>query len=384
MPFTKSKRFFRPLLALVSFAIVVLILWNTYVFFQVFKEEERRKMELWATGQKSLMGADENTDLELIFEVLNHNSNIPLLLVNMDGEILGSNNVDNAILQDKSKVKDLIDSYEKQNEPIYIQYDLDKFNTLYYGNSTILNKLTYYPLALVLIIVLFVLLMYYYYQNVKTSGQNRLWVGMAKETAHQIGTPLSSLMGWVEYLRSQNAYPEVIDELDKDIQRLQTITERFSKIGSEPHVEKLDIISQTRASFDYLTSRFSKKINFEFNAPDEPVYVMLNSSLHSWTIENLLKNSVDSMKNVGTVTVQIIEDENRVQVLVTDTGKGIPKKQIKHVFEPGFTTKKRGWGLGLSLTKRIVEEYHKGRIKVQSTEVNKGTTFKISLPKLTS
>jgi signal transduction histidine kinase len=211
--------------------------------------------------------------------------------------------------------------------------------------------------------------------------QNKLWAGMAKETAHQIGTPLSSLIGWVELLKSENVDESTTFEIEKDIERLQTITDRFSKIGSEPKLENKDIIEETFQSYDYLQSRFSKQIEFSFKAPKSPIMVSLNPTLHSWTIENLVKNAIDAMKGRGKLALEIEQEGNSVNINIIDSGGGIQKKQFKTIFEPGFTTKKRGWGLGLSLTKRIVEEYHKGTIKVLNSEIGKGTTMQVSFKK---
>ena len=205
---------------------------------------------------------------------------------------------------------------------------------------------------------------------------------MAKETAHQIGTPLSSLIGWLEILKSENVSESTLIEIEKDISRLQTITDRFSKVGSEPVLEKLDVVAETIQSFDYLRSRFSKQVEFSFLAPTKTILVNINPALHSWTIENLVKNAIDAMKGRGKLSLNIIEDETDVKIYISDSGKGIPKNQFKKIFEPGFTTKKRGWGLGLSLTKRIVEEYHKGKIKVHHSEINKGTTMVVSFKKV--
>jgi signal transduction histidine kinase len=204
---------------------------------------------------------------------------------------------------------------------------------------------------------------------------------MAKETAHQIGTPLSSLIGWLEIMKADNVDETTVAEIEKDINRLQNITDRFSKIGSEPVLESKNIIIETEQSFDYLKSRFSKQVVFSFNAPKEPIFVSLNSALHSWTIENLVKNAIDAMKGKGKLSISIENEYHFVKILVSDSGKGIPKNQYKRIFEPGFTTKKRGWGLGLSLTKRIVEEYHKGKIKVLHSEIGRGTTIQITLTK---
>ena len=236
-------------------------------------------------------------------------------------------------------------------------------------------------IALVLIIVLFGALVYNFYKSTKMATQNKLWAGMAKETAHQIGTPLSSLIGWLEIMKADNLDETTVSEIEKDIVRLQTITDRFSKIGSEPVLELRDIVTETQESYDYLQSRFSKQVEFSFQAPSMPIPVLLNPALHSWTIENLVKNAIDAMKGRGQLAVVIEQDAKFVKIKVTDSGKGIPKNQFKSVFEPGFTTKKRGWGLGLSLTKRIVEEYHKGKIKVLHSEIDKGTTMQVVFKK---
>jgi len=249
---------------------------------------------------------------------------------------------------------------------------------VYFGDSPLLNKLKYYPIALLLIIILFGAVVYNFYRATKMATQNKLWAGMAKETAHQIGTPLSSLIGWLEILKMENIEESTIIEIEKDINRLQTITDRFSKIGSEPVLEKRDIVEDTNKTVDYLRTRVSQQVNFYFEAPQNPIYVEINPALHSWTIENLVKNAIDAMKGKGSLNIVISELEDIVKISISDTGKGIPKNQFTKIFEPGFTTKKRGWGLGLSLTKRIVQEYHKGKIKVAQSEIGKGTTMQIS------
>ena len=376
MQFSNRKNTTRWILIAASFVIITLILWNTYTFFQIFKNEERIKMEIWAEAQKTLKNVDENTDIELPLKIF-QNANIPILLMEND-TIINSKNIDEEILKNKSESSKLLLKLKDQNEPISIEYVPGKFIYLYYGDSDLLNKLKYYPIALVVIIVLFGALVYNFYRSTKMATQNKLWAGMAKETAHQIGTPLSSLIGWLEIMKADNVDETTISEIEKDITRLQTITDRFSKIGSEPVLELRDIISETKESYDYLQSRFSKQVIFSFKAPSKSILVAINPALHSWTIENLVKNAIDAMKGKGQLAVIIEEEGKFVKIKVSDSGKGIPKNQFKTVFEPGFTTKKRGWGLGLSLTKRIVEEYHKGKIKVLSSEVNKGTTMQVS------
>ena len=380
MQFSNRKNITRWILIAASFVIITLILWNTYTFFQIFKEEERVKMEHWAEAQKTLNNAGVDTDIELPLKIL-QKATIPIILTE-NNKILSTKNIDDGIVNDKSKSAELLAKLKNQNDPIAIEYVPGKFQYLYYGDSSLLNKLKYYPIALVLIIVLFGALVYNFYKSTKMATQNKLWAGMAKETAHQIGTPLSSLIGWLEIMKVDNVDPTTIVEIEKDIIRLQTITDRFSKIGSEPILEDRDIIKETLESYDYLQSRFSKQIVFSFKAPKKPILVSLNPALHSWTIENLVKNAIDAMKGKGKLSVVIEDDGKFVKIKVSDSGKGIPKNQFRSVFEPGFTKKKRGWGLGLSLTKRIVEEYHKGKIKVLSSEVNKGTTMQVSFKKI--
>ncbi|WP_338377769.1 HAMP domain-containing sensor histidine kinase [uncultured Flavobacterium sp.] len=376
MQFTERSNSTRWFIIISSFLIVLLILWNTYNFFQIFKNEERNKMELWANAQKTLVSTDESEYLNLILFIQQTNTTIPIIVTNDNDEIITFANIDEPISNDSIKLDNYLKDLKTENKPIQMENQL-----LYYANSPLLTKLKYYPIALLLIIILFGAVVYNFYRATKMSTQNKLWAGMAKETAHQIGTPLSSLIGWLEILKLDNIEPSTIEEIEKDINRLQTITDRFSKVGSEPVLEVKDIIEETKSSFDYLKDRSSKQIDFKFIAPNKKINVAINPALHSWTIENLVKNAIDAMKGKGNLTLAIEEKEDYVRIKVTDSGKGIPKSSFTKVFEPGFTTKKRGWGLGLSLTKRIVQEYHKGKIKVAQSEIGKGTTMQISLKK---
>jgi|SRR5690554_2055809 len=374
--FSDKRNTLKWILIFGAFWVVTLIVWNTYQFFQIVKEEERAKMELYAEAQKTLNSSEIGADLPLVLEIFSKNTTIPLILTDMDGNIINKGNIDEEDFK-KNKEK-LLERFKSQNVPIIIEYDTDKYQYLYYGNSPLLVKLTYYPFALLLILFLFLALIASYFKTNKVSAQNKLWAGMAKETAHQIGTPLSSLLGWIEILRADNVDETTIVEIEKDVVRLQTIADRFSKIGSEPALEKTDVVGLTKSSYEYLKSRFSNNIEFSISLPDYPIYLMLNPILHSWTIENLIKNSIDAMKGKGKIHVSIEDEPRFVKIKVEDNGKGIPKNEFKRIFDPGFTTKKRGWGLGLSLTKRIVEEYHSGNIKVLHSESGKGTTMQIS------
>ena len=375
MQFSERRNFTRWIIRETSFVIISLILWNTYTFFQIFKNEERHKMELWALAQTTLINSDVNADISLPLKII-QNASIPIVVC-QDNKIINHKNIDDDIAKDSRKLNALLEKLKTENEAIKMEYLPGKFQYFYYGDSSLLNKLKYYPIALLLIIFLFGALVYNFYQSTKMATQNKLWAGMAKETAHQIGTPLSSLIGWLEIMKADNIEQTMIYEIEKDINRLQTITDRFSKIGSEPILENKDIINETLLSFDYLKSRFSNQIEFSFLAPSEPIIISLNPELHSWTIENLMKNAIDAMKGRGKLKLAIENDGHYIKINISDTGKGIPKNQFRRVFEPGFTTKKRGWGLGLSLTKRIVEEYHKGKIKVLQSEIGRGTTMQI-------
>jgi len=380
MFFTKHRQLVRWIIIIASFGIISLILWNTYVFFQKFKDEERKKMEIWSFAQQDIIqNMDLNGDIgNLPLKILESNNTTPMIKVNEDGT-MDFNNIDEKETEDETYLKSLIEQFKGENKPIEIKYKDKVLSTLYYGNSPLLNKLKYYPLALLLIILLFGAVVYFFYKSSKNATENKLWSGMAKETAHQIGTPLSSLIGWTEILKTEKTNPEYIKEIEKDINRLQTITERFSKIGSLPTLEQLDIVEETKDAYSYLKSRSSKLINFSIDAPDTPIYVNLNRQLYGWSIENLVKNAIDAMKGKGNLRVQITPHQKHVDITVSDTGKGISKNEFKTIFEPGYTTKKRGWGLGLSLTKRIVEDFHDGKIKVQLSEIGVGTTMLISL-----
>ena len=382
MSFSANKNLIRWAIIIASFLIISLILWNTYIFFQNFKAEERKKMETWSFAQTEFVKEETNTNLDLTLKVLNSNTTTPMLVINGDGSLATYNNIKDFKDQDTVYINKLINQFKNENTPIEVFYKNSIYQTLYYGNSPLLNKLKYYPLALLLIIFLFAAVAYFFYRSSKNASQNKLWSGMAKETAHQIGTPLSSLIGWTELLKLENVNPEYTAEIEKDIVRLQTITDRFSKIGSVPTLEKTDITNATQESFDYLKKRSSKLINFEFSAPNEPILVDLNAPLYSWTIENLVKNSIDAMKGKGDLKIEVLNTDKFVKIHVSDTGKGLAKQNFKKIFEPGYTSRKRGWGLGLSLAKRIIEDYHNGRIKVKSSTIGQGTVMEISLKRL--
>ena len=385
MKFPTNTLIFKRIAVLISLIIVSLILWNTYIFFQKFKTEERVKMESYgdATQELNTLNLEDlNKETSLLpLKIIQKNKNTPLILVSSTGEINGFKNLDSIKSLDPNYLKEQLEIMKKQNKPIAINY-LGQTDYIYYKDSDLLNKLTYYPLALILILLLFLAVIYLFYSSNKIAETNKLWTGMAKETAHQIGTPLSSLLGWIAILKMEKTDDIYIKEIEKDVVRLNTIANRFSKIGSTPKLKKENIVTVTKQAYDYLESRSSKQIVFYFKTSDTEIITNLNLELFSWVIENLIKNAIDAMQKEGVLELKIENTLKKVKITVSDTGKGMPKKLFKQIFKPGFTTKKRGWGLGLSLSRRIVEDYHKGQIFVQKSEIDKGTIFEISLNKV--
>lgn len=386
-----SKTLIKWSLILASFLIVSSILWNTNQFFKQFKNEERVKMEVLAKAYENFNNANLDIDVSLEEKIIQSNRSIPMIITFENGDINRWANLDvennkkfTALdVEDRLYLSRQLQLMIAENEPLVVNFQLDNVNItekIYYRDSDLLNRLQYYPLGLLLILFLFGTIIYLAFKSNKIAEQNKLWAGMAKETAHQIGTPLSSLLGWVALLRMENVSEDTVQEIEKDVSRLNTIADRFSKIGSVPKLTKHDIIEETKTAFDYISSRSFKQIEFHFNTEsDKPIFVDLNLQLYSWVIENLVKNAIDAMQGKGVIDIDVNIDNAYAIVTVSDTGKGINKRLHKKIFEPGYTTKKRGWGLGLSLTKRIINDYHKGRIYVKKSEIGKGTTFLIQL-----
>ncbi len=368
-----------------AFAIVALILWNTNILFRNLSHEERTKMELWAMAQEEYI---QNQDLNnLTFEILQRSGQNPMIQVNAQGKILEIRNIDwDREKQDSIKLYQILEKIKQENLPILIQYK-DTTGTLvidqklYYGDSSTLKKLQYYPLALLLIIILFGAVLYFVFKTAKIAEQNRLWAAMAKETAHQIGTPLTSMMGWLTLLKEKYPKSSSLTEIEKDIERLNLITDRFSKVGSTPELYSNDIINVIRNTVSYLQKRSSEQIEFKLDLPKEKIDLPFNPQLISWTLENLIKNAIDAMKGKGVLEICLNQYDSFVEILVQDTGSGMKKETASKIFKPGFTTKSRGWGLGLSLAKRIVEDFHSGKITVQKTILGQGTTFQLILNK---
>ena len=370
---------------LFAFSIVVLILWNTNILFEKLSEDERSKMELWAKAQKEYIQGNEVSNIT--FEVLQRTGVNPMIQVGEGERILEIRNIKwDANEKDSTRLYQLLKDFKKQNEPILIQYrdsegTLIVNQKLYYGNSETLKKLQYYPLALLLIIFLFGAVLFFGFRSSKIAEQNRLWAAMAKETAHQIGTPLSSIIGWNTLLKENEKYALPSIEIEKDIERLSLITERFSKVGSPPELKNQDVIVTVNQTLEYLKNRSSQQVTFQCDLPDYKIIAPINSTLLSWTLENLIKNAIDAMKGKGVLTLTVKEQNSQVFIWIKDTGKGMKKEITSQLFNPGFTTKKRGWGLGLSLAKRIIVDFHKGKISVLKSSPNQGTTFEIVLYK---
>ena len=384
MDFYSRKRRWKILLLLLAVVIGAGALFYTNWLVTNMAKEERKSVELWAKAVEQVNSVDIKSSQDITFQndIIVGNTTIPIILTDSLGNIGDSNNVS---FSEKNKEKVLLRELQKmkaENEPIIISISETKKQYLYYGDSILLENLKFYPIVQFGVIILFILVAYVAFNSSRNAEQNQVWVGMSKETAHQLGTPISSLMAWVELLKMQNIDENLIQEFEKDTERLQKITERFSKIGSIPELIQTDVAETIRSTVEYLKTRSSVKVKFilDFD-PGKKYEVPLNASLFSWVIENLCKNAIDAMNNAGTIQVSISEKVDQLFIEVSDTGKGISKAYFKSVFEPGFTTKKRGWGLGLSLAKRIVENYHKGKIFLKQSEINKGTTFKIVLNK---
>lgn len=382
MQWIKSFRHIKFALIALAAVIAMASLYISNRLVSDLKTEELNKMRVWAEAMRSLNSADEETDLNLVLAVLNGNNTIPVVVLDTKGAISSHRNIDIPAGSDSLTMLMHLVSEMRSNEHI-IRIDMDEsdFLEVCYADSLILTRLAYYPYVQLTVVLLFFVICLLAIVSSKRAEQNRVWVGLSKETAHQLGTPISSLMAWNEVLREKYPNDELIPEMEKDVSRLRTVAERFSKIGSMPEPESEDLLEVIDRTFDYLRHRTSQKVRFVCEFPKCPLMVRMNASLIEWVLENLCKNSIDAMDGVGSITCKVAQDADRAYIEITDTGKGIPKSRYKTVFEPGYTTKKRGWGLGLSLAKRIMEQYHRGRIYVKHSDIGKGTTFRLELKK---
>lgn len=379
-------------------AVVALFLYFSNSLVNDLAEQERARMQIWADATKEIVNATASPDptasdhIDFLLSIIIANNNIPVLITDDGGNIVDHRNfrlpepIDslNPMFISEANEAFLRGKLEKlshSSNVIHIAIDEGVNQHIYYEDSTLLRHLSLYPYIQLIVMLAFVAVVYFAVNSSRRAEQNKVWVGLSKETAHQLGTPISSLMAWIELMRSMDADPEMVEEMDKDVKRLSTIASRFSKIGSRPQMEDADLAEVVSNSARYMSTRISSRVKLTVEGADEPMDVRMSAPLIEWVMENLIKNAVDAMEAQGAIDISMSRQGNMAEILVTDTGKGMSRKMRKNVFRPGFTTKKRGWGLGLSLAKRIVEEYHKGRIYVKNSEIGKGTTFRIELSK---
>ena len=378
MKIAENQRNIKYIFAFVATMIVVLSMYYSNKLAKDMAGEERHKIELWAEATRLLVTVDDNADISFIMRVIEENSTIPVIIADAQGDVFMSRNVEIPEENSEEILQKKILEWKDINEPIEISLDEDTKHYLYYDDSVLFKRLAYYPYIQWSVIVVFFAILFFVFTNAKKSEQDRVWVGLSKETAHQLGTPISSLLAWMEILKNKNVEPDLMPEMEKDVNRLRTIAERFSKIGSKPEKEVVSLNKVLENALAYMQKRTSNKVRITcvYGEP-KTIYLSLNVPLFEWVIENLCKNAIDAMEGEGAINISVTENNNRLYIDIQDTGKGIPKSKQKSVFNPGYTTKKRGWGLGLSLVKRIIEEYHGGKIFIKKSELNKGTTFRI-------
>jgi len=369
---------------LLLFAVLIGVgsLWYTNQLVKVLAFEEQKKVKLWAEATKRLADPSiNNQDLDFLLDVITNNETIPVMWVDQDERVITSRNLDSIRLTNPDYLRRQLEKMKSENEPILMDLGDGVKNYIYYRNSTLLTKLAYYPYFQLAVILLFVLVAYFAFSESRKAEQNQVWVGLSKETAHQLGTPTSALMAWTELIKGKYPDQEMIVELEKDVSRLEKITERFSKIGSKPVLKRENIVQVLKETVEYLKSRTPGKIQYQLIYDENEIYIPLNSSLFEWVIENVCKNSADAMDGSGIIQISVKDNTQVLYLDVHDSGKGIPKSKFKTVFKPGYTTKQRGWGLGLTLAERIIEQYHSGKIFVHQSDHDKGTTIRIVLRK---
>ncbi len=357
-------------------------MYYTNILVDKLSYEERKKVELWAKAMHQLVDNDStklSNDVTILLDVIQNNRTIPVILTDIDNNVVGYNNLDSIKCRRPGYLQQEIKTMKEQNGEILIDPGWGIKNHLYYKNSTILQQLIWYPYIQLGVILIFIAVSYLAFSSSRKAEQNKVWVGLTKETAHQLGTPTSSLLGWIEVLKSRGQDQEIIKELSKDVKRLEIITDRFSKVGANPKLTSNSLPEAINKTVEYLKTRSSKKVNFILSLPEKEIMIPMNLSLFEWVIENICKNAIDAIEGSGQIEIRVSESKRWVTIDISDNGKGIPKSKFKTIFKPGFTTKERGWGLGLSLAKRIIEIYHKGKLFVERSELNKGTTFRIML-----
>lgn len=378
--FENNKILFRYLFVAIALLIVVASLIVSHFLVENLSKEERNKIEIWAEATKEMASNAENMNMNLVAQILKSNTTIPVILYDKKENFYTSANIDLPELDDQIFLKQRAESFKKRHEPIIIEAEgFDQY--IYYDDSYTLKQLQLYPYVQLGVLFIFMITAFFSLFTTMRMEQDRLWVGLSKETAHQLGTPISSLLAWLEYLKLKETDQSIVRDMEKDVDRLQMITDRFSKIGSVPALDPQNMTDIIHNSIVYLEKRISKKVVFVVELSDKPLYAYVNEPLLSWVIENLTKNAVDAMGGQGQIIYRLSDKGKFVSLDIQDTGKGIPKSKFRTIFNPGYTTKSRGWGLGLSLANRIIESYHKGRIYVKTSEIGVGTTFCIELKK---
>lgn len=377
-----NKTFWKLFLLLFAVLIGMGSLIYTEYLVSRLKVEERKNVELWAEATRLISLPDTSQNVEFLSTIIENNNTVPVILTDESDSIISARNFDAHKITDYKYLRKKLEKFKERNKPIINNLESGHFNLIYYKDSIILRMLIFYPYIQLGLIIMFILVSYQAFSSSRKAEQNQVWVGMSKETAHQLGTPTSSLAGWIEIL--QNKYPEIAitGELARDVERLEKVTERFSRIGSKPSLTSENIVPIISRTVDYLKSRTSSKVNFIYDhSYQNEIIVPVNSALFEWVIENVSKNSIDAMEGIGEITIHVSESDKHALIDISDTGKGIPKSAFNKIFNPGFTTKQRGWGLGLSLAKRIIEEYHNGKIFVRHSEVGKGSCIRIVMYK---
>ena len=376
--YSKKQRW-KQILLVSAVLIGVGSLWYTNQLVKNIEITERQKMEVWAEAIRIVSSAELETELAFPFSVIEKNTHIPVILTDADGEIISHKNLDSLKAENPKFLYRQLEHAREENDSLVIDLGQDEYQLLFYRDSFLLRQLIFFPYVQLGVIILFILVSYIAFNASRTAEQNEVWTGMSKETAHQLGTPISSLIGWVELLKDKDLDPSIIYEIQKDTSRLEKITDRFSKIGSRPAMKETDLSAILKESLDYIKNRGPHNITYLLDLPSKPIRISLNETLFEWVIENLLKNSTDAISGDGRVILHAVDIENSVIVDVEDSGKGIAKSRFRTIFKPGYTTKKRGWGLGLSLSKRIIESYHHGKIYVFSSDPNDSTIIRIIL-----
>lgn len=381
----RNKIFWKTFILVCATLIGGISLYYTNVLARSMADEEQKRMQIWAEATRQIIISNNENEITFCLEIIRNNTTIPVILTDDDDNVISTMNIPDLKANDTTYYHELLADMAAKHDPIVINLPENHKNFIYYDDSTVLKQLAHFPFIQMSIIAIFLLVAYLAFSSSRRAEQNKVWIGMSKETAHQLGTPISSLMAWIEILKQDESNASYVAEMQKDVDRLQMIADRFSKIGSLPTLQPCNLSEAINTAVGYMRTRVSSNITLDVkDSTSHSVMVRLNTSLFNWVIENMIKNAIDAMEGKGCITIKLNETLKFAEILITDTGKGLAKNQFKAIFSPGYTTKERGWGLGLSLVQRIVKNYHRGKIMVQSSEIGVGTTFKILLPKVSN